>query len=99
MSMEELVLNRLMDLAGDRERAMQRRFEALSAEFEHIKRERDSLRGTVAEHQKSEKPLRDLFYAAEAVWKAKSSRQRGRAMSHLGSCMCFAEPFIDEIPF
>lgn len=99
MSMEELVLNRLMDLAAERERAMQRRFEALSAEFEHIKRERDSLRETVANQREGEKPLRDFYLAAENYLEADTPSRRTRGRDALTKAMKAANPFIDHIPF
>jgi ABC-type transporter Mla subunit MlaD len=66
-----------------------------------ISRERDRLAALVDKARKGDKPITDLFLAADEVRKAcDGPRSELRAaISKLGSAMVVAEPFTDLIPF
>jgi uncharacterized coiled-coil DUF342 family protein len=66
-----------------------------------ISRERDRLATLVDKARKGDKPITDLFLAADEVRKASEGprSELRAAISKLGSAMVVAEPFTDLIPF
>lgn len=110
-TMEEIVLDRLIEEVV---RPLRIELEQIRKELATTKQtlryREEGLAREVAIRQKlqnealaAEKPLTDLFHAAEKVLRLNgTNRPRGElreAISQLGSAMCVAEKYIDQIPF
>lgn len=100
MSMDELVLAKLVELARN---PTHQQLEVLRMEAATLRRDSERMQKELLQNRAADGPLTELWQAAEALLKATPKTKRpAHELAHyerLHAALKTASPFVDQIPF